>query len=114
MMAWKLATSPTTAASDSAPAACISKMARKPSRIGSGDVPSAKAPVTVSPSTVRITGIDGLMNSTRKPSAISVNMPSMMPFGMSRFGSTDSSAASGNCSMARNSHTANGMAASTP
>ena len=41
-------------------------------------------------------------------------MPSMMPFGMSRFGSADSSAASGNCSMARNSHTAKGSAASTP
>src|SRR5688572_7334275 len=45
---------------------------------------------------------------------ISVNMPKIRPFGMSRFGSTDSSAASGSSSIARNSHTANGIAASTP
>ena len=45
---------------------------------------------------------------------ISVNMPKIRPFGMSRFGSTDSSAASGSSSIARNSHTANGSAASTP
>ena len=37
-----------------------------------------------------------------------------MPRGMSRLGSTDSSAASGSCSMARNSHTAKGSVASTP
>ena len=36
-------------------------------------------------------------------------MPSMMPFGMSRLGSTDSSEASGNCSIARNSQTAKGI-----
>ena len=47
MMAWKLATSPTTAASASAPAAFEPKMARKPSRIGSPEVPSANAPWTV-------------------------------------------------------------------
>ena len=33
---------------------------------------------------------------------------------MSRLGSTDSSAASGSCSMARNSHTAKGRVARTP
>jgi hypothetical protein len=41
-------------------------------------------------------------------------MPAMMPRGMSRRGSIDSSAASGSCSMARNSQTAKGIAASTP
>ena len=45
---------------------------------------------------------------------ISVNMPRIRPLGMSFFGSADSSAASGNCSMARNSHTANGSVTSTP
>ena len=45
---------------------------------------------------------------------ISVIMPRMMPRGMSRLGSTDSSAASGSCSMARNSHTANGRLARMP
>ena len=49
-----------------------------------------------------------------KAERISVEMPRMMPLGMSRLGSTDSSAASGNCSMARNSQTANGSVASTP
>jgi len=78
--------------------------------------PSAKAPcaVVTTPAasvTWRSIGIDGLKMRTRKPRAISVNMPYMMPFGMSRFGSVDSSAASGSCSMARNSHTAKGMAA---
>src|SRR5687768_13270343 len=41
-------------------------------------------------------------------------MPTNRPLGMSRFGSCDSSAASGSSSMARYSHTANGMAANTP
>src|SRR5688572_21732203 len=41
-------------------------------------------------------------------------MPAMRPLGMSFLGSADSSAASGNCSMARNNHTANGRVASTP
>ena len=59
-------------------------------------MPSAKAPcaVVVAPAASvksRAIGIAGLMMSTRNPSAISVNMPSMMPFGMSRFGSADSS-----------------------
>ena len=49
-----------------------------------------------------------------KADTTSVAMPSRMPFGMSRFGSTDSSAASGSCSMARNSQTAKGRVASTP
>ncbi len=49
-----------------------------------------------------------------KAETISVTMPRMIPFGMSRFGSTDSSAASGSCSMARNSQTAKGSVARTP
>ena len=49
-----------------------------------------------------------------KAETISVSMPRMMPRGMSRLGSTDSSAASGSCSIARNSQTAKGSVASTP
>ena len=57
---------------------------------------------------------DGLNQTIMPAETMSVNMPSMMPFGMSRFGSIDSSAASGSCSIARNSHTAKGSAARTP
>ena len=51
---------------------------------------------------------EGFSSRIMKAETISVNMPRMMPFGMSRLGSTDSSAASGNCSIARNSQTAKG------
>ena len=57
---------------------------------------------------------EGLSSTIMKAETISVSMPRMMPLGMSRLGSTDSSAASGNCSMARNSQTAKGRVASTP
>ena len=58
--------------------------------------------------------IDAFRNMIISAENISVNMPKISPFGMSFFGSTDSSAASGSSSIARNSHTANGSAASTP
>src|SRR6185295_5193404 len=55
-----------------------------------------------------------LRNVISSAEHIRVNMPEISPFGMSFFGSADSSAASGSCSIARNSHTANGSVASTP
>ncbi len=57
---------------------------------------------------------DGLSHTIIAADTISVNMPMRIPGGMSRFGSIDSSAASGNCSIARNSHTAKGSVARTP
>src|SRR5688572_1702792 len=80
-------------------------MARKPSSSGSSDEPSLCEPT---PTT------DGLSSTIMKAEMIKVTMPRMMPFGMSRLGSTDSSAANGNCSMARNSQTAKGSDARIP
>ncbi|MCY1306893.1 hypothetical protein D9M70_567770 [compost metagenome] len=77
----------------------------KPSSSGSPDEPRAKEPTPL---------VAGFSQRIMKAETIRVNMPRMMPLGMSRWGSTDSSAASGSCSMARNSQTANGIAASTP
>ncbi len=80
-------------------------MALKPSSSGSPEVASLWAPM---PAT------EGFSHRIMKAETMSVKMPARMPRGMSRLGSTDSSAASGSCSMARNSHTAKGRQASTP
>src|SRR6476661_261379 len=47
MIAWKLAISPATASNANTFAALDPKIAQKPSRIGSPDVPRAKAPRTI-------------------------------------------------------------------
>ncbi len=80
----------------------------------------AKAPVSwvvwpvAASVTSRTTGTLQFSQTTRNAATISVSIARMMPFGMSRLGSTDSSAASGNCSMARKSQTAKGIVASVP
>ena len=80
------------------------KTARKPSSSGSPETPSLKAPGAT----------DGLSHRIRPAETSRVTRPAMMPRGMSRLGSRDSSAASGSCSMARNSQTAKGRAAKAP
>ena len=57
---------------------------------------------------------DETARKLREADTMSVSMPRMIPRGMSRLGSTDSSAASGSCSIARKSHTANGIEAKAP
>src|SRR3954468_12696505 len=74
MIAWKLAISPATASNANTFAALDPKIARNHSRIGSPDVPRAKAPWTilVAPAasvTCRSIGIEGLIRRTRKPRA---------------------------------------------
>ena len=86
-------------------------MTRKPSSSGSAEVASENEPCRRPCSGAPIEAFSSMIISAE---TISVNMPKIRPFGMSRFGSTDSSAASGSSSIARNSHTANGSAASTP
>src|SRR6185295_813172 len=86
-------------------------MTRKPSSSGSAEVASENEPCRRPCSGAPIEALSSMIINAE---TISVNMPKIRPFGMSRFGSTDSSAASGNSSIARNSHTANGNAASTP
>ncbi len=56
----------------------------------------------------------GFSKTIIRAESTSVPKARRMPRGMSRRGSTDSSAASGTCSMARNSQTAKGRVARTP
>src|SRR5262245_58061089 len=93
-----------TAASDSSFAALVPTSARNPSSTGSPEAPMAAEPC----------GSDGLSHSTSNADTNNVLIPRMMPLGMSRRGSTDSSEASGNSSIARKNQTANGSDASTP
>ena len=91
MMAWKLATSPMIATSARSFARSVPNSVRKPSSSGS---PLARRPHEPG-------AMLALSVSTANALSTSVKMPSRMPVGMSRFGSTDSSAASGSCSIAR-------------
>ena len=109
MMVWKLAISPITARNASILAAALPYNTRKPSSSGSPLVASENEPCILSAAPTL-----EFRNVMSSAEIISVNMPRMSPLGMSFFGSADSSAASGNCSMARNSHTANGNDSSTP
>src|ERR1051326_6593772 len=89
-MVWKEAISPTQATSARSLARASPKVVRKPSSNGSPDTASLKAPGAT----------DELSHRIRPAETNSVAKPAMMPRGMSRLGSFDSSAASGNCSMA--------------
>src|SRR5690349_12552984 len=109
MMVWKLAIRPITARKASVFAAPLPYSTRKPSSSGSPDVDSVKAPCM--PSALPMLEFRKVISSAE---IISVSIPEIRPLGMSFFGSADSSAASGSCSMARNSQTANGSVASTP
>src|SRR5690349_15271868 len=109
MMVWKLAMRPMTARNASVFAAPVPYNTRKPSSSGSPEVASENEPCM--PSALPMLEFRNVISSA---DTMSVNMPATRPFGMSFLGSADSSAASGNCSMARNNHTANGSVASTP
>ena len=111
MMVWKLAMSPMTARNASVLAAPLPYNTRKPSSSGSPDADSVNAPCILPSSVEPTLEFRKVMSSA---DTMSVNMPRISPLGMSFLGSADSSAASGNCSMARNSHTANGSVISTP
>src|SRR5687767_5571398 len=111
MMVWKLAIRPMTARNASVLAAPVPYSTRNPSSSGSPEVASENAPCILPSSSEPTLEFRKVMSSAE---TISVNMPRIRPFGMSFFGSADSSAASGSCSMARNSQTANGSVASTP
>ena len=111
MIVWKLAMSPMTARNASVLAAPLPYNTRKPSSSGSPEVASENAPCILPSSIEPTLEFRKVMSSAE---TISVNMPRIRPLGMSFFGSADSSAASGNCSMARNSQTANGSVMSTP
>src|SRR5688500_2259113 len=111
MIVWKLAMSPMTARKASVLAAPLPYNTRKPSSSGSAELDSENAPC-IFPSSVEPTlEFRKVMSSA---DTMSVNMPRIRPLGMSFFGSADSSAANGNCSIARNSQTANGNVMSTP
>ena len=92
MMVWKLATRPATAArANSEAPAPLPKMVRKASRSGSSDRPTSAEPGAM----------PAFRNRVRTEAAIRVSIPQSMALGMSRWGSRDSSAASGSCSIAR-------------
>src|SRR5688572_24602472 len=109
MIVWKLAIRPMTARNASVFAAAFPYSTRNPSSSGSADVDRENEPCM--PSALPMLEFRYVISSA---DTMSVSMPAMRPLGMSFLGSADSSAASGNCSMARNSHTANGSDASTP
>src|SRR6476659_9373486 len=109
MMEWKLAMRPMVASNDSVFAAPVPYSTRNPSSSGSPDLASVNDPCM--PSGLPMLEFRNVISNAEH---MSVSMPRMSPLGMSFFGSADSSAASGNCSIARNSHTANGSVASTP
>ena len=101
MIVWKLATRPATATRPRSDADVPEpKIVFRPSSSGSEDSPIAFDP--------------GLMPEFRKrirnAVTTSVQRPQMVPRGMSRLGSADSSAASGSSSMARKNQIAKGNA----
>ena len=88
MIVWKLAISPMQATA-ARTFALDPNMTWNPRNKGSCDSPTFAAPG----------GIDALVYNVRNEHAISVSNPHKIPFGISRLGSCDSSAANGSCSM---------------
>src|SRR5882672_2706371 len=103
MIVWKLAIRPIVASSARTFATVPApNVTLNPSSNGQFEAPSAIAPCTVV--------LASPTPAFRKQISVADNISVAMPF----LGSADSSAASGSCSIARNSQTANGSVASTP